>query len=128
MAFAERLKASTRPGETVSRLGGDEFALLLESGDMPGAAQLAAGRIAEALKSPIHIGAEDISVQTSIGIAVDQPPYEAPIVCCVSSDRCNWGRKNPLYETAHTPNVVRSPQMYNHVALFCVSTICPSRS
>jgi diguanylate cyclase (GGDEF)-like protein/PAS domain S-box-containing protein len=78
VAFAERLKASSRPSDTVSRFGGDEFALLLESGDMPEAAQVAAGRIAEALKSPIHIGTEDISVRTSIGIAVDQPPYDGP--------------------------------------------------
>jgi diguanylate cyclase (GGDEF)-like protein/PAS domain S-box-containing protein len=78
IAVAERLKESTRPGDTVARLGGDEFALLLDSGEMPQAAEVVACRIAESLLVPIRIGAEDISVRASIGIALGQPPVDRP--------------------------------------------------
>lgn len=78
VAVAERLKDSTRPGDTVARFGGDEFALLLESGRMPEAAQTVATRVAEALKAPICVGTEDVSVRASIGIALGQPPVEGP--------------------------------------------------
>jgi diguanylate cyclase (GGDEF)-like protein len=78
IAVAERLKASTRPGDTVARLGGDEFAVLLESGQMPQAAETVAGRIATQLAEPIQIGTDDVSVRASIGIAVGQPSIHGP--------------------------------------------------
>jgi diguanylate cyclase (GGDEF)-like protein/PAS domain S-box-containing protein len=78
VAVAERLKASTRPGDTIARIGGDEFALLLESGRMPEAAHVVARRVVEALKTPIRMGADDISVRASIGIALGQPPDDGP--------------------------------------------------
>jgi diguanylate cyclase (GGDEF)-like protein/PAS domain S-box-containing protein len=78
IAVAERLKASTRTGDTVARLGGDEFALLLDSGEMPAAAEVVASRIAVSLTTPIRIGTEDISVRASIGIALGQPPADEP--------------------------------------------------
>jgi diguanylate cyclase (GGDEF)-like protein len=78
IAVAERLKAAIRPGDTVARLGGDEFALLLESGEMPEAAEVVACRIATDLVEPVRIGAEDISVRASIGIALGQSPVDEP--------------------------------------------------
>ncbi|MCW2599705.1 MAG: hypothetical protein JWM02_1534 [Frankiales bacterium] len=78
VAVAERLKASTRPGDTVARLGGDEFALLLESGRMPESAHVVARRVVEALTTPIRIGTDDVSVRASIGIALGQPPDDGP--------------------------------------------------
>ena len=42
IGVATRLNTVVRPGDTVARLGGDEFAVLLESGEMPTAAQTVA--------------------------------------------------------------------------------------
>jgi diguanylate cyclase len=78
VAVAERLKAAVRPGDTVARLGGDEFAVLLDSGEMPEAAEVVACRIAACLVAPIPIGSEDISIRASIG----------PLSSCVLIDRC----------------------------------------
>jgi diguanylate cyclase (GGDEF)-like protein/PAS domain S-box-containing protein len=78
VAVGERLTAATRTGDTVARIGGDEFALLLDSGEMPAAAEVVAGRIASQLSTPIITSNEDISVQVSIGIALGQPPDDEP--------------------------------------------------
>jgi diguanylate cyclase (GGDEF)-like protein/PAS domain S-box-containing protein len=78
MAVAERLKAAIRPGDTVAGLGGDEFALLLDSGEMPEAAEIVACRIAACLVAPIPIGSEDISIRASIGIALGMPTIDGP--------------------------------------------------
>jgi diguanylate cyclase (GGDEF)-like protein/PAS domain S-box-containing protein len=78
VAVAERLKAATRTGDTVARIGGDEFALLLDSGEMPSAAEVVAGRIASQLSTPISTNTEDVSVQVSIGIALGLPPEDEP--------------------------------------------------
>jgi diguanylate cyclase (GGDEF)-like protein/PAS domain S-box-containing protein len=78
VAVAELLKAAIRPGDTVARLGGDEFALLLDTGDMPEAAELVARRIAACLHAPIRTGREDISIRASIGIALGLPTIDGP--------------------------------------------------
>jgi diguanylate cyclase (GGDEF)-like protein/PAS domain S-box-containing protein len=78
VAVGERLRAATRTGDTVARIGGDEFALLLDSGEMPAAAEVVAGRIASHLSTPINTATEEISVQVSIGIALGQPPDDEP--------------------------------------------------
>jgi diguanylate cyclase (GGDEF)-like protein/PAS domain S-box-containing protein len=78
IAVAGRLKAAIRPGDTVARLGGDEFALLLESGEMPEAAEVVACRIAAELVEPIQVGTEVIFVRASVGIALGQLPVDEP--------------------------------------------------
>ena len=78
VAIAGRLKAATRPGDTVARFGGDEFAVLVESGTMPDAAEVVAERIAEALIPTFRVQDNDVTVRASIGIALGQRPQESP--------------------------------------------------
>jgi diguanylate cyclase (GGDEF)-like protein len=65
-AAAERLRAVTRPGDTVARMGGDEFAILIEDG---GDAIGLAARILDAFGQPATVGREAVSLSASIGVA-----------------------------------------------------------
>jgi diguanylate cyclase (GGDEF)-like protein/PAS domain S-box-containing protein len=78
VAVAERLRSATRPGDTVARFGGDEFAVLVESGTMPEAAQVVAGRITAALAPTLRVQDSDVAVRASIGIAIGKRPLETP--------------------------------------------------
>ena len=68
--IAERLKGCLRENDTVARLGGDEFAVLL-----PGVSQVSnvaqvAGKIIDNVKQPMEIEGKEVSVTTSVGIAL----------------------------------------------------------
>lgn len=64
---AHRLSTTLRPGDTVTRLGGDEFAVILQHVDAPEAAR-AAQRIVEALRFPMTLDGNEVSVWASVGI------------------------------------------------------------
>ncbi len=78
VAVAGRLRAATRPGDTVARFGGDEFAVLVESGSMPEAAEEVARRIAEALTPTFRLQGNVLSVRASVGIALGRRPDDNP--------------------------------------------------
>ena len=56
--------------ESVSRLGGDEFVIILSKIKDVGDAARVAGRISEALASPIVFGEDEASITATIGISV----------------------------------------------------------
>ena len=68
---ATRLKSLLRETDALARLGGDEFAVI-QSGeiDQREAAKLLAERIIEMLRQPFDIDGGNISIGTSIGIAL----------------------------------------------------------
>jgi diguanylate cyclase (GGDEF)-like protein len=69
-AVARRLVACVREGDTVARTGGDEFVILLQNPTEAADAAHLAGRIVQKLAEPFQIDGRQISVGTSIGIAV----------------------------------------------------------
>jgi diguanylate cyclase (GGDEF)-like protein len=70
-AAAERLRANIREQDTVVRLGGDEFAIVQIGGEQPHQAVALAERLIEALSQPFQLGAHEVTVGTSVGIALD---------------------------------------------------------
>ncbi|MGE5347567.1 MAG: EAL domain-containing protein [Acidithiobacillales bacterium] len=68
-AAGERLRATTRAGDTVARVGGDEFVLLLTNVSKEHVGSVAQ-KILEAVSEPFHVDGHPIFVTTSIGIAV----------------------------------------------------------
>jgi len=65
---AGQLTAATRADDTVARLGGDEFVVLCEDATIDAAAVVAA-RIADALRVPVTLAGQPVTVTASIGIA-----------------------------------------------------------
>jgi diguanylate cyclase (GGDEF)-like protein len=67
---AEALTATLRPEDTVARLGGDEFAVLLSDSPDRLLATRLAGRLLEAVESPLSVGGTTRTLGVSIGIAL----------------------------------------------------------
>ena len=78
ISFAKRLIDCLRPSDTVARLGGDEFTILLEDPREPDHAAGVADRILDSLKKPFMLGAHEVYISTSIGIATSDTPYSRP--------------------------------------------------
>ncbi len=67
---AARLSRAVRAGDMVSRLGGDEFACLIEGIADRGQLVHLADKLFDAVSAPLGIGALELVVRPSIGIAV----------------------------------------------------------
>jgi diguanylate cyclase (GGDEF)-like protein len=67
---AERIRASTRAEDVVARLGGDQFAVLQPYLGDRGQAESLAHRILAILAEPFVIDGHEITITTSIGIAI----------------------------------------------------------
>ena len=73
--FAQRLKASIRPADTVGRLGGDEFAVVLEEAATEEAVRVAE-RILQTLRDPFKLEGWEVFADATIGITDGRPPAQ----------------------------------------------------
>jgi diguanylate cyclase (GGDEF)-like protein len=69
-AVGERLTALLRQSDTVGRMGGDEFLLILPEISGPADTHKIAQKILEAIREPFILPDHELSITTSIGIAV----------------------------------------------------------
>ncbi|MFA7382934.1 MAG: EAL domain-containing protein [Desulfurivibrionaceae bacterium] len=68
--IARRLNGTVRGDDTVARIGGDEFVLLLSGMSGMDEYEAILKRILEAVRAPIVIGCDRVSVSASIGISL----------------------------------------------------------
>lgn len=77
VAAASRLRtvveASGNGRAVMARLGGDEFTVLLEGADVKPDAQRVAEALTGALSVPFVLGAEEVAIGVSVGVAYAQP-------------------------------------------------------
>ncbi len=67
---ADRVRACVREVDTVARLGGDEFAIVLPDVSEPAEVDALAARIIDRVAAGYEIGGHQISIGTSVGIAL----------------------------------------------------------
>jgi diguanylate cyclase (GGDEF)-like protein len=80
VALGRHLLAVARPGEVVGRFGGDEFVVVAAGLDAEGGAREVARRVSQALEQPVTVGARELFVSGSVGVAVHVPGEDAETV------------------------------------------------
>ncbi len=81
---SRRLQEQCRQSDTVARLGGDEFVFILDDISGPPGAAVVARKIMHSLTRPMRIRGHEITVSTSIGIAIfpdDSDDIDGVIKC-----------------------------------------------
>jgi diguanylate cyclase (GGDEF)-like protein len=91
---AKRLVTCVRTTDTVSRLSGDEFTIILQGLDRIQDIRQVAQKIVDCLIAPIHFSGKDISVQTSIGIAVSPKDSTDPHDLLAIADQAMYRAKD----------------------------------
>lgn len=70
IAFAERLRSSTRHNDTVARIGGDTFVVVMPNCGSKDDATRAAGRLSGKLQNALQLAGKELSVTASLGLAL----------------------------------------------------------
>ncbi len=91
---AKRLVTCVRTTDTVSRLSGDEFTIILQGLDRIHDIRQVAQKIVECLMAPIQLSGKDLSVQTSIGIAVSPKDSTDPRALLAIADKAMYCAKD----------------------------------
>jgi diguanylate cyclase (GGDEF)-like protein/PAS domain S-box-containing protein len=68
--FAERIRGVVRASDKVARQGGDEFVILISAREAEEVAKRVAQSLLERVRQSVKVGAEELRISTSIGIAV----------------------------------------------------------
>jgi diguanylate cyclase (GGDEF)-like protein len=74
-AIAMRLLTHVREPDMVARLSGDEFAILLEDIEVTATATAIAGRVLQAVSTPLRISGKELEPSISVGIACGDASY-----------------------------------------------------
>jgi len=93
VAVARRLQENVRATDTVARFGGDEFAILLGSLEGPDDATEIAGRLVQAVSSPVNLSGYEVFTSASIGIALSTLGYDRPEYLLRNADMAMYRAK-----------------------------------
>jgi diguanylate cyclase (GGDEF)-like protein/PAS domain S-box-containing protein len=89
----KRIEKCLRPIDTVARLGGDEFAVLMEDVD-PEAPAEAATRILGALREPLQLHRQTLTISASIGIVTAHSPKQTVMELLRNADLAMYAAKD----------------------------------
>jgi diguanylate cyclase (GGDEF)-like protein len=92
-SVAARLRDIIAETDRIARLGGDEFAILQTSSNQPGSSIRLAEKIIEVVGQPFIIDGHEVSVGTSVGIALAQPGEMNAEVSLKSADLAMYSAK-----------------------------------
>jgi len=88
-----RIKTTLRPDDTMSRLGGDEFAILVMAREVEALASEIGDRICAILRQPILVEGVELSVSSSVGIALYPIHAANASELLLKSDMAMYARK-----------------------------------
>ncbi|MHB8719021.1 MAG: EAL domain-containing protein [Candidatus Dormibacteria bacterium] len=91
---ARRIEHLARPEDTVARFGGDEFVLVVEALSDPADLTAFADRIVAGLRVPYRVGADEVVVTVSVGIAVASQPDCVPADLLREADMAMYRAKS----------------------------------
>jgi len=90
----KRLQALLRPGDTLARLAGDEFVILCEEVGHPREVDEIADRVVASVAAPFTIGANEIRIGASVGIASASGRQPSALESLRSSDAAMYLAKS----------------------------------
>ncbi|HWJ49506.1 MAG TPA: EAL domain-containing protein [Solirubrobacteraceae bacterium] len=95
-AIAARLDGVVRDSDALGRLGRDEFVVLAEEISLAAGPELIAERIQEALKAPFTIGASELTMTASIGIASGERACAEDLLrdADIAMHQAKWGGRD----------------------------------
>ena len=99
---AARIRRATRSDDTAARLGGDEFVVVAEGLDV-GITQMVAERLAAAIREPIEVAGESVTLTVSIGIAWMNRPTTTATAMVDLADQAMYRAKRSDRAIAFAP-------------------------
>ncbi len=105
VSFAERIKASVRPGDIIARLGGDEFTILFNNLSSPNEAITLAEKLINNFLEPFKVKGNEVFTSASIGIVISDETERDPIDFLRDADTAMYRAKEAgkaCYEVFNT--------------------------
>jgi diguanylate cyclase (GGDEF)-like protein len=91
---ALRMTSRVRESDMVSRVGGDEFTVIIENLAQTADAEVTAGKIRDALRTPFDLGGRRVVIDGSVGIAFfPASPADSPHAVVRRADRAMYAAK-----------------------------------